>query len=258
LNPWEYGIFWLTTALTGAVLVKLWMNGLAGIYKLLFCYLATDFLSSLLTTFITFRSTAYGYYYFSAQTLKILIAAFMLVEIYSLALERLPALAKFGRSAVGYILAAAGAIPLISVWLDRSVAEGMHPLYRAFSLFERTMNATMAIFLILLSMFMAWFPVRLRRNVIVYIGGFIVWSLSRSAYVQLTSHWLYNKQVKLGLDIVQMLVGVGCLLLWLLTMRREGELQTAVVGHLWNRAEAERLTDQLDAINDGLERLRRQ
>jgi hypothetical protein len=50
---------------------------------------------------------------------------------------------------------------------------------------------------------------------------------------------------------------MGCLLVWLLGLRREGESRTAVVGHLWNRAEADRLTEQLDAINDSLERLRR-
>jgi hypothetical protein len=257
LNPWEKGVWFLSTGLTAAVVVKLWLSGLARIYQLLFVYLAYDFLSSLAGIFIPQRTVYYGYYYFTAQTLKILIAAFMLMEIYSLALERHPALANFGRSTVGYLLAAAGLIPLIGVWVDHSASAGTHPYLRAYLVFERTMDATMAIFLILISLFMAWFPVRMRRNVIVYVGGFIAWSLSRSAHLYIVSHWLTDKKVKLALDIVQLCIAMGCLLFWLLAMRREGELQTAVVGHLWNRAEAERLTEQLDAINEGLERLRR-
>lgn len=257
MNAWERAIWCLTIGLTAAVLIKLWASGLVRIYKLLFCYLAFDFLSSVAGLWIPNRTENYAYYYIWSQTMKIVIAAFMLVEIYSLALERQPALARFARNTAGYILAAAGAIPLIGLWVDPSTAAGKYPYLRAFFLFERTMNATMAIFLIFISIFMAWFPVRMRRNVIVYIGGFIVWALSRSAYIDVFSHWLSNKEAMLAADIVQMCIAVACLLFWLVAMRREGEVRTAVVGHLWNRAEAERLTEQLDAINDSLERLRR-
>jgi hypothetical protein len=43
----------------------------------------------------------------------------------------------------------------------------------------------------------------------------------------------------------------------MLGFKREGEARTAVVGHLWNRAEADRLTEQLAAINNSLARMRR-
>jgi hypothetical protein len=119
------------------------------------------------------------------------------------------------------------------------------------------MDLSMAIFLILISLFMAWFPVRMRRNVLIYITGFIVWSLSRSAAVHLGTRFPGNKPVMLSINLVEMFIGIGCLLYWLLGLRREGEARTAVVGHLWNRAEAERLTEQLDAINEGLARMRR-
>ena len=242
-------------ALTAAVLVKLYLTGLIGIYKLLFAYLALDFCSSIAGLFIPYRSTAYGNYYFSAQTLKILLAAFMLVEIYSLALERHPALAQFVRSAVGYILGAAALIPLIFLFAGHSGKA--HPYMRAFLFFEQTMDATMAMFLILISAFIAWFPVRMRKNVIIYIGGFIVWSLSRSALVHVINLWFNNIYLTRVSNIAQMCITLGCLLLWMLGFKREGEARTAVVGHLWNRAEVDRLTEQLDAINDGIARLRR-
>lgn len=257
MNPWEKGVWYITIGLTAALLAKLWWTDLYRIYKLFFCYLAADFLASIGGIAIPFRSKAYGDFYFSAQTIKILIAAFMLVEIYSLALERYPALARFFGSAVGYILAVSGAVPLIALWVNHSASTAAHPYLRTFFLFERTMDGTMGIFLILISIFMAWFPVRLRRNVIVYISGFIVWSLSRSLLAHVVSQWFAHKPVKLAADVAQMAIGVSCLLFWLIGLRREGELRTAVVGHLWNRAEAERLTEQLDAVNAGLARLRR-
>lgn len=257
MNLWEKGIWYLTIGLTAAALVKLWSTSLIKIYKLLFCYLAFDFLSSLVSLLIPYRTKYYGYYYFSAQTLMIVMAAFMLVEIYALALEKTPALARFLRSTVGYILGIAALTPLLWLFANRSASSQIHPYLKADLLFEQTMDATMAIFLVIISIFMTWFPVRLRRNVIVYISGFIVWSLSRSTGAHLAHQWSGNKQAMMAVNNAQMLVAMGCLLFWLLGLRREGEARTAVVGHLWNRAEADRLTEQLDAINDSLTRLRR-
>jgi hypothetical protein len=255
LSSWEKIIWYLTIALTAALLVKLWTAQLVNIYKLFSAYLASDFLSSVGALSYFYNTPWFGYYYMSAQTIKIVIAAFMLAEIYALALERTPALAEFGRSAVGYILGAAAVIPAIWIVLDHSNSQD--PLRRAYLLFEQTMDATIAIFLIIISIFLAWFPVQMRRNVIVYIGGFIVWSLSRSAAVHLVNQWSANQRVSQAINTLQMCVAGGCLLFWLIGLRREGEIRTAVVGHLWNRAEAERLTQQLDAINNNLERLRR-
>jgi hypothetical protein len=256
MNSWQTGVLLLTAMLTAVVLVKLWHAGLIKIYRLLFCFLAVDLLSSAVPFLIDFHSTAYGNTYFSLQTLKIVIAAFMLVEIYSLALERHPALAQFGRNTVGYMLAAAAVMPAIVLLVDRSATTKTPLFVRMFFLFEQTTNATMAIFLILLSLFLAWFPVRMRRNVIVYIGGFIAWSLSRSAMLLVINHWFNNRTLTDVSNIVQTCIELGCLTLWALGFQREGETRTAVVGHLWNRAEAERLAEQLDSINDSLARMR--
>jgi hypothetical protein len=144
---------------------------------------------------------------------------------------------------------------LAGVFFDHSVSKQL--LLKTFLLFERTMDATIAIFLILISVFMAWFPVQLRRNVIVYITGFIIWSLSRSAALHLVIQRSGDTGLSAIVNMIQQVVTVGCLLLWMIGLRKEGEGRTAVVGHLWNRAEAERLSSQLDAINDSLDRMRR-
>jgi hypothetical protein len=255
LNPWVKGILYFTTGLTGILLLRLCWSGLVWTYKLLFCYLAADLVSSIGALTIRYDTKRYGDVYFSSQTLKIVVSAFVVVEIYTLALAATPALARFGRNTVSYILGAAALVPLVGLLMDHATSP--HPYLRAFLLFEQTMNGTTALFLIIISLFMAWFPVRMRRNVIVYIGGFIVWALSRSAAVHIINQWSGDKQVSMVVNSVQMFIEMGCLLLWLLELRREGERRTAVVGHLWNRAEAERLTEQLGAINDSLERMRR-
>jgi hypothetical protein len=257
LSLWENVVWYVSIVLTAALLVKLWSGGLIKIYKLFFCYLAWDFLSSLIGLSLTYNTNEYGYFYLGAQALKIVIAAFMLAEIYGLAFERTPALAQFGRSTVGYILGGAALIPAVGLLVDRPGHGQTDRYLHAVYLFEQTMDSTIAIFLILISLFMAWFPVKLRRNVIIYISGFIVWSLTRSAAAHLANQFPQNLIAVRIISLVQMCIGLGCLLLWLGGLQREGETRTAVVGHLWNRAEADRLTEQLDAINDSLARLRR-
>jgi hypothetical protein len=257
MPPWEKAALWLTIGLTAAVLVKLGVTGLIKIYRLLFCYLLLDFVTSIASFSIPHNTNAYGYYYFVAQTLKFGVAAFVLMEIYALALESTPALARFGRNSVGYIVAGAAVFPFALLWMDRSLYSGRHPFIRAFFLFEQTTDGTMAVFLILISMFIAWFPVKLRKNVIMYIGGIIAWWLSRFASVHFVNQQFMNRRIRVASDTAQILIETGCLVLWLIGMKRQGEARTAVVGHLWNRREAERLTEQLNALNDGLARLRR-
>jgi hypothetical protein len=256
LNPWEKAALGLTIGLTAAVLVRLWTIGVARSYKALFSYLTFDFLASLVGLYLPYPSRVYAQFYFFAQTAKMAIAAFVLVEIYSLALEHHQALARFGRGTVSYVLAAAALIPVIGLILDKA-ENNSSPYLRAYLLFEQTMEATIALFLIFISIFMAWFPVRMRRNVVVYIAGFVVWSLTRSVAVHLNKHFLGNFPASNVVNSIHICITVGCLLFWLTGLRRAGEIRTAVVGHLWNRAEGERLTQQLDAINDSLERLRR-
>jgi hypothetical protein len=256
LNPWEKAAWCLTIGLTAAVLVKLWTIGVARSYKALFSYLTFDFLASIVGLSIPYVSKWYGDFYFFAQTAKIVIAAFVLVEIYSLALEHHQALARFGRGTVSYVLAAAALIPVMGLILDKT-ANNLHPYLRAFFLFEQTMDATIGIFLIFISIFMAWFPVRLRRNVVVYISGFVVWALTRAVAVYLHKQFIGNRPAMDAVNSIQICITVGCLLFWIIGLRRAGEIRMAVVGHLWNRAEGERIAEQLDAINGSLERLRR-
>ena len=257
MKVWENGVWYLVIALTGAVLIKLLLSGLFKVYKLLFCYLGLSLFSSLAALTVSYNSPAYADLYVSSETARILLAALLVVEIYSLALENTPALARFGRNVVGYILLAAMIVPAVAVFLDNSRSGEPYPYLRLFHLFEQTMNGTIAIFLILISFFMAWFPVRLRRNVIAYISGFIVWTLTNSAVAHLVIQFRENLLAVRTISSIRMCIVAGCLGFWMAVFKREGEARTAVVGHLWNRAEAERLTEQLDALNNGLARLRK-
>jgi hypothetical protein len=167
-----------------------------------------------------------------------------------------PALAGFGRSVVAGVLAAAGLIAVSGLILDYSAKPALYPILSGFRTFERTMEGSMAVFLLLISCFVAWFPVRMKRNVALYIGGFVAWFLARSSMLLFIN--LVPPESRHPFSVVVLLVELLCLLVWLIALRPEGEEVTTVTGHRWNPGAMEHLTGQLGSINASLARLGRQ
>jgi hypothetical protein len=98
---------------------------------------------------------------------------------------------------------------------------------------------------------MLWFPVRMRRNVAVYIAGFAAYFASRWVslmVINLKPEWVDWANLFSGM------VSLICLLYWTLAIRPEGESMESVSGIRWDPAELERLSRQLEAINSRLVR----
>jgi hypothetical protein len=144
---------------------------------------------------------------------------------------------------------------VLGLALDYSVAtEPSRWILQRFYSLERTMDLWMLIFLVIISAFISWFPVRVRRNNALYLSGFFVYFLSRAVgllFLNLTPAARQN------LSAAMLAVGAVCLLVWIFALRPEGEKTTVIFGHRWDPAEMERLNHQLEAINSRLMRLAR-
>jgi len=252
----QLGFWALNITVEVALLVNLYRNGLYRIYPALFLFLGLDLVESAVGM-ATFRScrNAYAMAYFIGQGLRTVLGIAVVLELYRLALEARPALASFGRKTVVYVLAAAALIATFALFADTTAPDQRSAWVFRFFRFERTMNATLVVFLLLIGGFMAWFPVRLKRNVTLYIGGFVLYFLSRSFGLLLMNVLpLRDSNVVAN---AMLATGGACLLLWLFALREPGEMATMVVGHRWNPDAAGRLSSQLDAINRRLLRLAR-
>ena len=86
-----------------ALLASLAWNGLYRIYRFFFAYLAADVLESLGGLLFQKSYRIYGEIYFAGQSIKMLLAVFVVLEIYRIALAGRPALARFGRETVSYV-----------------------------------------------------------------------------------------------------------------------------------------------------------
>jgi hypothetical protein len=251
---WLDWIPYLDLAVEIALIINLIRNGLYRVYGYFFAYLAADSLETVVGILFQTRRRLYAEIYFTGQSVKMLLAVFVLLELYQIALERHPALARFGRRTVSYVLAVAALGAGLAISLDRNIPPGRPPVLHRFNTFERTMDLWMLLFLVIICGFMVWFPVRLKRNGALYIGGFIIYFLSRSAgllFRNLTPQWMHPIDDALGI------ASISCLIVWLCALSRKGEEVTTVVGHRWRLEDTKRLTGQLEAINTKLVRLSR-
>jgi hypothetical protein len=223
-------------------------------YPFFFFYLLVGAVVDLTLLSLKSYPNAYGRTYVACQPVKVLLAVFVILELYRVVLAQRPALARFGRNTVGYILAAAATASLCFLMLDSTVPEGRSPILHRLNSFERTMDLWMLVFLILIRAFMTWFPVRITRNGALYIGGFAVYFLSRATGLLLTN---IAPRFRSGLDLAMLGVSLACLVVWISSIRKDGEEATVVTGPRRDPASIAEAMGKLDAINARLTELSR-
>jgi hypothetical protein len=253
----ERALWYVNMAAAAVLFARLYGQGLVRAYPFLFAYLFTDALEQVVELAILnpHRRTLYAEVYFAGQTGKAALAVFVVLELYQLALAQQPALARFGRRMLGYLFAIAVATGLVNLLLEVAPATAKrNAFYVGFLGLERSMDLIAFIVLLLISGFLLWFPVRARRNVALWLGGFMIYSFSRWTGLLLGAVWpqLTNK-----LSVGMLTVSLICTVAWSALLKKAGEKETVVTGHAWDRAQAERLTVQLDAINSRLVRAAR-
>jgi hypothetical protein len=247
----ERTLFYLNIIAELVLLCRLGQTKLYRIYTPLFCYLAVQALGSSVLATLPIASRGYVYVYWVEQTISVLMAVFVVQDLYRIALLEHPAVASFARRAVLIATALAAVVALSGIRLDFTMLPGQYPDIHRFLTFERSVDFLTLLFLLIVSALLLWFPIKVRRNIIVYISGFVLFFASRSAGIL-----LYNLRPQNGRFISTVLLGLTlvCLLIWIAGIRPEGELVTATPGYRSNPETMQRLSRQLDSINSALSR----
>jgi hypothetical protein len=251
-GPWlEYANIPFTVVLAG----RLYSQELYRAYHWFFTYLIYDLIETLLGL-IPLRDPATVYRYLAGQTIKTALAALVVFEIYNLALAERKALARFSRNLVTYLFVGSFLVSATGLYASARTS-GIHfPVLRYTLLLEGIMDSTLFLFLLAMAIFLVWFPVEIRRNIVVYIVGFEVYFFVRWVLLLLAIRRTAQWQVDL-FNIISFAITYACIVFWTWGMRRSGELQRTTTGHRWNPEEMGRLRAQLDEINESLDRLAR-
>ena len=91
---------------------------------------------------------------------------------------------------------------------------------------ERSVDLFALIILILMAAFWLRFPVRARRNLAVWFGGFLLYSVSRGTGLLLTNRF---PQLTHALSVATLAASLACLIGWSLMLTREGEKEIVVI-----------------------------
>lgn len=247
----ERALFYLNFMAQLVLLYRLLHSRLYRIYLSLFLYWLLQALPSVALMAIPIHSHPYVYVYWGAQTINVLMAVFVVQDVYRIALLEHPAVASFARRTVLAAMAIAAIVALSGITLDSTILAGQSRAVHRFATFERSMNIVILLFLLLISVLLLWFPIRVRRNIVVYISGFVLFSASRSFGLL-----LYNLRPQDARLTSTILLGLTllCLLIWIVGIEPEGELATATPGYRRNPETMQRLSHQLDSINAALTR----
>jgi hypothetical protein len=249
-------VFYYLANVANAVLaVALYRRGLHGVYRFLFAFLVFQAIRGIVVYPLNPRSKLYGDVYFVSTVILFALTIGMVVELYGLVLAERQGIASLGRWVVFGALMVSCVASLLIVELDLVGTAGSSPILFYFNVVQRVLTSATMFFLLLLTAFLVWFPVPLKRNVVVYCLGYAVYSLALS-----TALLLMNVA---GLEFArlasagQLVVASACYVAWLVLLNREGEQEQVVVGHRWNPQKAERLIGQLNAVNAALLRTAR-
>jgi hypothetical protein len=232
-------------ALLVTLIVRLWLAGLQRVYPHFFSYLLAELLQTGILSVISYKAHEYRYFWMATEGIVACCYTLIVVELYRVVLRDLPGIATISRRYITITVAVAIVGSLLLLRLE----ETPRNYVSTFLVIERAIVVSLVLFILMVSAFLAYYPVPLNRNVVIYSVGYAVYFLTKATalFVRTLGH-----HVSPQISTILLVVSSACLLFWVLTLNRQGETRTVVVGHKWKLEDEARLLSKLKAINASL------
>jgi hypothetical protein len=240
----------------GLTAAKLFTSGIYRRYRVFFGYLlfAVPWMASM--AWMDPASPRYMWVFVYTEPVEILFSILIVFELYRLVLADYKGLYTLGKWAMIVAVAISAVFSIVSVLPVLSHASRRLPSWRV--AMEMKVEApldlglVLSIFLILL--FLSRYPVRLRRNVLIYFGVYSVFFLANS--IGLLLFVFQGIQIRDGVNVVLIGISAACAITWWLGLNRQGE-EVQMHAPVLQPASEERLLLQLDALNAALAKISR-
>jgi hypothetical protein len=250
LPPSEQFLSALQTVALIGVCLRMWQSGLQRVYVYFFSYLLLVLLETLVLALAGYGTVAYGYLWMAAEALALCFYTLIVLECYSTVLRDLEGIASISRRYIKITISVAVLIALLLLGLERSPKT----VFGYFYALDRAVVSSLLVFVLLITVFLVYYPIPLSRNVIVYSVGYAVYFLTKAAAL-----FVRNVNNQWQPQISALLIGTStfCLMFWFIGLNRRGETKTVVIGHKWRPDDEARLISQLKTINASLSRAAR-
>lgn len=253
LEQWVRCMTLLYAGSASVLAIKLWHEGLHRRYKFFLWFLVADALHIIALLSVPYHTNLYAWVYFASEPLIAIFYCLIVLEMYELVLQDYPGIAALSRWMLRFIfpLAILLSLGLLSPGLRAGAPS--YPILQTFLVVQRTVVFTVLIFLVLIELFLFWYPLSLSRNTLLYCVGYLVFFTSQTAGLGLVS--VIGIRLTPLANLLTQAVSCGCLLFWLFALRATGELNTVLAGVEWRPGEKERMRQQLLAFNKSLFRI---
>jgi hypothetical protein len=229
---------------------KLYRTGLHSHYPIFFAYFLFRVPNSIWPFFLDIRAPLYQQVWIIIDPIVLTFYVLLVRELYRLVLDKYKGLYTLGRWAmylamtVSVIISVLSLIPIIKPTAPQTSKIMTYVLGT-----ERGVETALAIFIVLLLLFLSRYPVRLSRNVRIHAVIYSIFFLSNTFVVLMRS--LFGLHMVDEVNVALMAVTAICLISWLILLTPEGEeladQRFAVGPHSEHR-----LLTQLDSLNAAL------
>jgi len=240
----------------GAVLLsaRLYYLGLYRRYRAFFSFLIFFILGNGLFVILGPGSGAYQKFWILTEPFEWFLYAWVVLELYSLALEGYRGLSTVGRwsliVAIFVAVAASGFSLIVPSHLTR---QGRLMAY--YFVAERAVYFSLAVFLLTILVLLTRYPITLNRNTIVHSVVFSIYFLSNTAIFLLLSTRGFGA-IAIASYATQA-VNLGALGTWLAMLNPAGEKRQQRLRPAWMPGHEEHLLNQLNSLNAALLRVSR-
>ena len=195
-------------------------------------------------------SNMYAWAYFLTQPVLWVLYMLAVLELYSLALRNHQGIASLSRWFILVALLVSVGVSALTLSADLSRPAEKFPVLVYFSVFERGVTFSLVLLLLLITGFLLWTPISIRRNIIVHASLYSVFFLGSAAALFLRI--MVGYKLFEAASIACLSLNAACLLLWILLLNKRGEEIMMVVRSKWQSVDELRLARQMDAVNSFL------
>jgi hypothetical protein len=241
---------WLSIFVSSALVFKMWKTGLRSIYPVLFVFSTFTLFTSLISQFLPRNTNLYAIVWLTFRPFHWTLYFGVVYEIYRRVLEEHRGIASAGRWVVTAGVIVAIAVTGVTMLADLSAMHQKYPILFAMHVTERALTTALALLLLILSGFLLYFPVLLRRNSLLIVTGLTIYFLFKALLLLMRN--LMGPQTVVALNIWIQLLNLVITTVWLWRLIPQAADQTSGPRASVPKERAEEMLRRLGQMNEVL------
>lgn len=213
LSTLSTGLEWLNVVASLILAIRIWRIGLRSVFPVLFVFLVFSSVSLLVMEFVPRNTNLYARMYFVIAPIHWVLNFALVYEMFRRVLEEHQGIATAGRWLVTAGVAIAALVTAVTMIAELSAGQQKYPILFAVSVAERAVSTALALLMLILSAFLSYFPVLLRRNSLLIVTGLTVYFLFKALLMLMLN--LLGRETVAVVDIANQFLNLAITAIWL-------------------------------------------